>query len=110
MTQRKVELYCKCWACNGTRKTTIEFNKDRRGHLPIDSPCPLCEDGYCFYGVTGGQFEAIRDERDSFLAFAYAVSVNCSDPEVKSRAVELVKGKIGRALDYFHRKGLTVPT
>jgi hypothetical protein len=61
---KPMTLFVKCMACSGTRKTNQTFNAGQRNELPKGSPRPLCEDGYCEFGATGGQFEKITTERD----------------------------------------------
>lgn len=72
----KAPLYEKCPACHGTRKTAHPAMVDRMktadgklysGPLPVGSVCPVCEDGYIGVGLTVGQVERWRAERELML-------------------------------------------
>lgn len=73
---------------------------DANGMVPLilkaGSDCPLCTDGYCEVGMTQGQVDRIRNERDSLLSFAAEVA-DCvtrqKAEELAERAGALVAGR-----------------
>lgn len=73
MPKPKVErkLFEKCWGCDGTRKLArpvhVDYTRTSALNLPAGAECPLCENGYADIGMTVGQLESLREDRDRLL-------------------------------------------
>lgn len=81
----KAKLWEQCPACQGTRVTKVAAMVDGlhraegakySGPLPAGSPCPLCAPhGFVEVGLTVGQVERFRAERDALILLAKRVQV-----------------------------------
>lgn len=116
------QLYEKCPACRGTRKTVgammvdgvIVEGKRQSGGVAKGSTCPLCAetDGYCPVGMTVGQLERLLTEQLLCLQAVVRAEVFLSalkvDVEVKGvDSVSALRRVLQSVLDRVNKSDVT---